>query len=402
MFAILLLPLLGFIGLAIDWGFTTRAKAQLDLAADATALVGATTAARVFNNNGTTFLADGKTAGLNWFNAQAGVIAGVNMSAPTLVITRSGGIFTASLAYNATIKTTLAKLFGFSTFPVAGVATATIAVGGYSDIEILMDVSSSMGIAATPAGMAQLGALALKSPLKSWAQNQACGFGCHWDAGNNDFYGLARKNNIALRIDILNTTVQNVIAQLITLNNNALYRIGLYTFDATFHSIYPLSANLAGALATQKSVVVPLADPNNEPDTNFPLAMSTLAGLTSQAGDGSTAASPRKFVFFVTDGIQDYMKGNARILGLMDPANCNALKAKGATILVLYTQYVPIPTNAFYNANVAPIAAKIVPSLTSCASTPQYFFLATDPASIQAAMTQMLQIATSAQGRFVH
>ncbi len=402
LFALVLLPVLGFIGLAIDFGFLSMAQARLNLAADAAVLQASTVAANAFQTGTPNYLALGQAAGLKWFNAQAGTTSGLTYGAPQLTLTQVGGVFSASLTYQGSLTTTLAAIFGVATFPVNGQSTATITVGGYADIAILMDDSSSMGIGATPTAMSQLAAVAAASPLKSWDQNQACGFGCHWDANSNDFYGLARSHNIPLRIDVLNQAVQTVITTLIAQNTKSLYSIGLYAFNTVFTTIYAMNSNLSGALAAQQAVTVPIANPSNQADTNFPLAMNSITPILGVSGNGATAASPRKFLFLVTDGVADYNNtSNQRVISPMLASNCSAAKANGITILVLYTQYYPITTNAYYNQHVAPIASSVVTDLQECASSPQYFFAATDPASIQAAMLQMLQIATSTQDRFI-
>ena len=403
MFGLMALPLIGLVGLSIDVGFTVMAKSRMDLAADAAALSAAKTAATAFaaGATGANAITQGQTTGQAWFLAQSGTTNGLTMGVPTLTVAQTGGVFTASLTYSGSMTTTIAQVFGFPVFPVTGASSATITVGGYADIDILMDISSSMGIAATAAGIAQLGPLALASN-PTMAQSQNCAFGCHWDAGNNDFYGLARKYNIQLRIDVLISAVQSVVSQLITQNTQALYRIGLFSFDTAFHIIYPVSSNLSSALTAAQNVTVPLANPNNEPDTNYPLAMQTITTTLGVSGNGSTAASPREYLFLVTDGVQDYVNANGqRVVAAMTPDVCNAMKANGVTILVLYTQYIPLPTNAFYVDNVAPFASSIVPNLTACASAPEYYFAATDPSDIQAAMQRMLQLATSTQARFI-
>ncbi len=52
---------------------------------------------------------------------------------------------------------------------------------------------------------------------------------------------------------------------------------------------------------------------------------------------------------------------------------CDEIKAKNILIAALYTTYYPIPDNAAYNAEVAPIASKIAPAMQACASPGLYF-----------------------------
>jgi hypothetical protein len=65
--------------------------------------------------------------------------------------------------------------------------------------------------------------------------------------------------------------------------------------------------------------------------------------------------------------------GSNRIIETIDPSQCQTLKSRGVKIAVLYTTYLPLPTNSFYNANVAPWSDTIGPSMASCASPGLYF-----------------------------
>ena len=59
-------------------------------------------------------------------------------------------------------------------------------------------------------------------------------------------------------------------------------------------------------------------------------------------------------LFIVTDGVEDQMSGTARVQSLMDPSYCTTIKNRGIRIAVLYTTYLPLPTNAWYNQYIAP------------------------------------------------
>lgn len=79
-------------------------------------------------------------------------------------------------------------------------------------------------------------------------------------------------------------------------------------------------------------------------------ALSKLNDKPTTSGNGSSPSSPKKFVFLVTDGVQVGIHvgwtppaGFAVAWGntsAMSPPACDALKANGITIAVLYTTYV--------------------------------------------------------------
>jgi hypothetical protein len=52
---------------------------------------------------------------------------------------------------------------------------------------------------------------------------------------------------------------------------------------------------------------------------------------------------------------------------------CTTLKNRGVKVAVLYTTYLPLPTNAWYNTWIAPFASQIATNMQSCASPGLYF-----------------------------
>ena len=137
--------------------------------------------------------------------------------------------------------------------------------------------------------------------------------------------------------------------------------------------------------------------------------MKSLAQESTAAGNGSSTASRKKALIIVTDGLVDYgSRTTPTSKGPINPADCAAMKALGYNVYVLYTTYITTPANLvlpfdnielldFINGTKSPAMA---PSLQACASAPTNFAEASDPAAIDAAMTQMLQAALGNAGRY--
>ncbi len=290
LFALTVTPVLGFVALAFDVGSAVWARSQLDLAADAAALTAATTGAKEFALDPNTSLIPAQQAGAQRFNAQASRMPGVSLASLSVSVTRTGGTIAAVVAYRATYTTQFAGLFGFPVLPAAGTASTSRTNSPFFDIQIMMDQSSSMAIAASQADMARLGVLVRASPLfKQWGQNQNCAFGCHFDAHNNDFYGLAKSNGVPLRIDVLSQAVQGVIQTISQSPAASQFQVGLYGFNASFNAVYPSSTDLAGAIQAAQGLTVPLTTAGNDADTNIPLALQSVTAAIPAAGDGSSA-----------------------------------------------------------------------------------------------------------------
>jgi hypothetical protein len=117
-------------------------------------------------------------------------------------------------------------------------------------------------------------------------------------------------------------------------------------------------------------------------DTDFDGVLSDINALIPAPGDGSSASSPQKVLFFVTDGVADAhypstcseaTVGAGRCLEPITLASCTAIKNRGIKIAVLYTTYNPLPTNDYYNTNVSPWSSQIPVNMQACASPGLYF-----------------------------
>ena len=242
--------------------------------------------------------------------------------------------------------------------------------------------------------------------------NAPCAFACHNDKGNNDYYGLARslKPAITLRLDVVQKAAAQVVATLQARQQApGQFLVGIYQFNSTMQPLYPAIGtgeagnDLATALAAVQAVPPDLAA--NDGNTNFALAADALDADVVAAGDGTTAATARKNLFIVTDGMQD-MPGS-RIMGPMTSATneqlCTQFWNKGFNVFVLYTPYLPLP-NPFYLSSdkqyVEPTqSSPALAALQACARYPANFFQASDPVAILAAMQTMLAQALNSSAR---
>jgi Flp pilus assembly protein TadG len=407
-FGLAALPLIAIVALAIDFGGASSAKARLDLAADAGALATVMSASNVFATNPLAPLDPAIADGQKRFNAQAGRIGGVVVQPVQVQVTRDGTTFTAAVSYNATFATAFAGVVGASSIPIGGTAQALLTTGPYVDVQVLLDVSSSMLIAATPADITAMLKYSIKNdlgqnfanPASSWWPS-GCSFACHWDPNNNDFYRASRLHNITLRLDQLISAVTDMATTINTRNTLSQYRFGLYTFSKDVASNYPLSAAVAGALPVIAAVAPPLGDYNAPYETNITESITHFAANDlSQAGDGSSASKPKKFVFLLTDGVEDvYSPGRPsnRIESAVNPAACAAMKAKGVTVAVLHTIYYN-PNNEY--SEITAIQDSVTQALQQCASGPDLYFAVSDQNQIDAAMQAMLNVAIAAPARF--
>ncbi len=163
-FAISAMPVLGLVGLAIDFGIWNQVNAGLSLAANMAALTAVKVAVNAQTAGDPNAVTEGQAAARQWFLAEVGsstqTVVGttlVTLPSSGLTIQVNGGTtVTATVAYSATVKSIFGALFGRATYPVSGAAAAQITSSPYVDVEILLDNSGSMEIGATNADIIRL------------------------------------------------------------------------------------------------------------------------------------------------------------------------------------------------------------------------------------------------------
>ncbi|MGU9980473.1 TadE/TadG family type IV pilus assembly protein [Phreatobacter sp. HK31-P] len=392
-FAFSALPLMGVTGSAIDYSFASRSKAHIDAAADIAALTGV-------KISGTVPLASvARSNALNSFTANYGTMPRVTLNNVDVTVTDNGLVRTSVVTYTASVQTSFMGLFGFKSMQIGGTARATSSLPTYIDFYLLLDNSPSMGIGATPADVATMVA---NTPDK-------CGFACH-DLSNpsGNYYKLAKKLQVTMRIDVVRQATQTLMdtarAELVTTGQ---FRAAIYTYGESctvtgLTQVSALTTNLATAKAHANSIdlmTIPYQNYNNDQCTDNTGALTSINKLIATPGDGATAAAPQKILMLVADGVTDAYYpstctrptvSGGRCQEPLNPAICETIKARGVRIAVLYTTYLPLPTNAWYMSWIAPFQSTIGTRMQSCAS-PGLYFEVSPTQGITEAMTALFR-----------
>jgi len=396
------IPLLFLIGAGIDYGVAVQRQAELNAYADAAALAAVTPAMMAQS------VATATTAAQNTFNGQASTLSSVTYSSSNLQVTinTAGSVRTANVSYSATYQPSFASILGMTSIPVSGSSTATAGLPPNIDFYLLLDDSPSMAIAAT---QTDIDTMVTATPTQG-----GCAFGCHEtypqadNLGNpngEDNYALARNLNVTLRIDLLRQATQNLMttAGSTERNNGASYRMAINTFDVALNSIQALTSNLTTAqtsagniqlLSVYSNNWLTSSNKNSDTDTNYDAAMTGMNTLMPNPGSGTgvTGDTPQEVLFLVSDGVEDETVNGSRKQSVINTANCTTIKNRGIRIAVLYTEYLPLPTNSWYKTYIAPFQTNIGPTLQSCASPGLYFEVKTG-GDISSALAQLFQYA---------
>jgi Flp pilus assembly protein TadG len=414
MFALAVVPVTMLVGFVIDYGRASGMRAEFDAAADAAVL--ATVAAGVSEANEQQVAERIMRAHLN---------ATKNIDLKSVLVTseRTAMGRKIKITYRGESKNAFSGLFYKETIDVSNEVSAFQAEPAYSDITFVLDKSSSMLLAASETDRTNMERVTRQMGAEE------CAFACHrpiyYDSQRRRYYGpsstqVARDNNIRLRMDVMKDAVSKILTDLkaeqdkLTVHQNvARYTTTIVDFGTNWQLTQAGTNNLSSNEARDAISVTDLeeaADDVEDVDgvewewTDFGRVWNATTGVPQLSslqgsGDGLSPGARRKFLVFVTDGVNDaYNAQNQRVIAAFSSALCDPVKSRGVTVLVLYTRYLPLPGNGFYRTNVQPWYATIEPALRSCAS-PNMFITADNENEMDAAFARIFTVLNGTRTR---
>ena len=446
MFSLILPTLIFAIGMGVDYSRAVSVRARLNAAADAAVLAALTPAMLQQTASAA------QSAASSMFNSQVRGIGSLTPDNTTVSVsvTNPGGnalVRQVKLTYSAQSANIFAGILGVASISLTGASVAKASIPPNIDFYLLLDNSPSMSLPATSDGISLMQTL-----TRSQYGGSGCAFACHQASTNNgdtignpcadgtmpgssgycsvsthgaqiDNFQLAHNNNIKLRLDELTTGVST----LMTLAANTAasgqfatppnYRFAVYSMDTLWNLgtganlVMPLTASYVSQWATNSAgfgVMEMYANSVgcanaacssgvgfNDIATNYDVALNSINQIMPTPGAGSnvTGDKPEEVLFFVTDGVEDE-NNPGRLIQAINANNahnyCTDIKNRGVKIAILYTEYLPVPANSFYNSYVAPIQTTLGPALQACAS-PGLFYDAVIGADLGKALTTLFQ-----------
>jgi hypothetical protein len=352
----------------------------------------------------------GVTDAKNIFDGNMSGVTGYTLNSVTPVVTKTGGVITSVVTFSADVPTVFLGVMNKSKMTVTGSSTAVSKMPQYIDFYLLMDNSPSMGVGATPAD------------VKKMVDNTSdkCAFACHDLNNANNYYNKAKALGVTTRIDVLRTATQQLMdTAAATQTYTSQFRMAIYDFGASastagLRALFALNSSLSSAKTAAGNIdlmTVKGQNENNDQDTQYTNIFPAMNTAISNPGTG-TSGSPLKYLFFVSDGVADEYNtsclkpktSSGRCQSPINPALCTTIKNRGVKIAVLYTTYLALPTNAWYNSWIAPFNAgpydpasvnsEIAKKMEECAS-PGFYFEVTPTQGISEAMTALFQKAVS-------
>ena len=411
-FTVAIIPVLGFVGAAVDYSIAARTRTKIEAALDTAVLMATSKTETTYS------AATAQADAIAMFNAQLSTF-GVTTTTPSITVTDTPTGRSATGTASSVVPTTFMKIMGFNSLTVSGSSTAQVGLPTYVDFYLLLDNTPSMGVAATPADVTTM--------VNATQSQGGCAFACHntytdsteKHVDTNTNYALAKSLGVTTRIDVVRQATQSLMT---TAGNTETvanqFRMAIYTLGADCSSpslttITPLTSSLTSAATAASNIdlmTTPYQGYNNDQCTDFDNVLATMNTTIPTPGAG-TASAPQKYLFYVSDGVADaYYPSTCtktttggRCQEPLTVATCTAIKNRGIKIAVLYTTYLQLPTNSWYMTWIDPFNqgpfgpspnSQIAQNMQACAS-PGFFFEVSPTQGISDAMNALFKKAVS-------
>lgn len=278
MFAVVMVPTIFLLGMALDYTHTQHMKVNLDSAIDAAAVAAVTSTMMQKSPQ------VAQTTAKNVFNITAnGLVSNNNLARPpTLTVTvncskpdsttgyctyapcpGTDAVFAdpvnsnnqvvrnVQVCYSAAANNAFPSLLKQVSWPFGGQAATRNQGAPNINFYLLLDDSPSMAIGATSDDIAKL--ILNTQKQVDVTGSKGCGFACHetnpaadnlGNPGGIDNYQLARNLGLTLRIDRVSQAVQALMntAQSVSTTNRNTYGVAIYTYDYQLNSSPPIFA----------------------------------------------------------------------------------------------------------------------------------------------------------------
>jgi Flp pilus assembly protein TadG len=296
---------------------------------------------------------------------------------------------------------------------------------------------------------------------KGWDGNTYKNVYCGSGQGTQiDNYALAKYNNIPLRLDYISTAISDMMtaatnAQQAAVGTRPDYEFAAYTMDTSWQigmvnttSVTSSStpSNLLMKMTTNSGYVSAwqTANPNlsvmqyyanNEQcgsaacntnggggdwATDLDGVLTTMNSTTimPNPGNGTNVAGdkPQAVLFIITDGVSDVLAtscasestqsggtgGKVRCYQPINVSLCQAIQNRGIRIAILYTDYLPVTVDTWYNTYIGtslnvnpPTNSEIATQLQACASPGLFYDAGVDSSNLGADLVSLFNSAVA-------
>lgn len=389
MTALLFIPLLGFTGAALDYSQVSLSRMNLERIAD-TAVIAAVSKARneASGKSDYQLINDMKLTAGNMFEAGVAKEVGAGDLQFNTDARIENGIMYAEITYTYAYDTVFLKAVKVNNLNTSGIAEAKSSIGTYSDFNILVDVTSSMGIGAD------------QKDIDYMLGVSNCAFACH-----SNINSWRANHPVRVRIDVAKDAMQTALDTIEEEKHpDSVIRIGFYTFweNTTAEHIDADEDNQSDDF----DWVASKFETHTQLKSGHSLIERRIVDFADKlplSGIGQTESDPKQYALIITDGstfdwhtLPDYEPGDPRYnwgsggATIVRADACDSLKDKGITVFILYTTYYPS-----YPGHGASLMSKYISeaiheknleTLESCATSEDHFYEASNSAQLVSAM----------------
>jgi Flp pilus assembly protein TadG len=397
----LALPVLALgAGAAADYSAASGVLSSLQSSNDS----GALEAARMFAANGGN-KTGAEAAGLASLRANFEITKGLRgtLSSSQVVMTTAN-----PPTFSATSSASVKNLFPGSASSVSASAMAQIKNKGGStsaveevptDLIIAMDVSASMGLAASIDDRNKLVAAVTTEVRKYGAASQfeKCAFACHDHAwtptGTKTTLDLARENNVKIRFDIEKQLVLSTIDSMLKNGNKNNHRLTIFKFAEVLRLVHELSDDKS---KIEKAVnLLDFESVGTFYEIVFPDLYTKISEMISNK---KLRPGANKTLLIMTDGMRTKPFANDLVdIYAIKESSCNLFKNLGINIAIIELKYLPeAVTNHQNYSYISTQFPLIQPTLKTCASSPNLYGQAENAAEIIKEFNRVMKQSISA------
>jgi Flp pilus assembly protein TadG len=430
------------LGMGVDYTLASRRRDQINGFADAAALAAVTP----YMMTQTTTTAQAAAAAM--FTSQLATVSNIaytsgNYSIAVSQTTGATIVRTATISFtNVNSTNAFGALLKLASIQISGGSTATSSNAPNTNFFLLVDTSPSMEFPSTTAGIQTM-----LAHTPSQDGGSGCAIACHeynpsadglGNPGGEDNFALSRNLGVQLRIDLVNTSVTDLMQAANTTagQNNTTYCTAVYTMDDQFGPYWPSAPSSSSSCQFSSSTHIPNVDlpasydpagpitaeemfqnnenlvvpgntgsSNNDQNTNIDGALTSILSTLPTAGNGTNNSgdTPQEILLIVSDGANDYSyNGNRSYFPVGTHGECTAVKNKGIRIAFLYLTYNPLTTDSWYTGHVEPVqfpgglssTDEYASAAQTCASEGLYTEVNTD-GDISSALTALFEKAVA-------
>ncbi len=292
------LPLVLMIGFgSIDYGLVVQSDQKIRAAASAAALAAVNEAHIAYSAQEDVDLEElVETTAKNVFAARVSELNNTKLTNVKITPVVKNNVFSVDITYSATVDALVMGVVGQKTFHLSNQARAKASATSYVNINMIFDVSGSMGIGATLADQ------------KTVFDATGCAFACHTRRPRgSSSYDVARAAGADMRIDVAReAAIEAVNAVQSTIESPEQVSFSLHKFSNTLTTILPAGHADGANFAKVKTLI------NDEVQmdiygtgTNVEYAIETAAKAMPKSGSGRTPDDRIQYIIVMTDGIEN-------------------------------------------------------------------------------------------------